>query len=401
MKPATGPFTYSPDELGVVPFNGTGGSDTRSFVLASPTGNIFPTGATEASASVRVFGIEKIADADGVLLDPPVSVALDSPLGGVLAAAIRISPADCVIQVGSELEVNLLIANPAVDPADYGDYIVVVKAQARGAGIGVGKGVRFLLRLRAAELRDTTPPVIVFNEPSGSALLGPVFVSVGAKDPAGGDGLASVSAWISSKGNAVSALPVALVQDPVLPVAADVVSTGEGYFVPLGAEDVDAAGASLATAFTSTNRSGIGTYALTVSATDAAGNTSTETSAEFVLNYSVVITQDGAPGGDNANSTGKFKIVVTRYDAQPVCDQTVVVDLLPAAGGEPVKTHTYGTTGDVKKEAWLDPVTGDYKTSFRRGEIPAATKASYKVRVSFRDVDGNLTVQGEAGPWDF
>ena len=93
VKAATGPFTYDPASGGPTTFLGYSGSANTDFQLCPPGGGtIFPAGSPTADAEVRVFGIQKVGDADGNPLAVPESIALDSTLGGQIAGAFAISP---------------------------------------------------------------------------------------------------------------------------------------------------------------------------------------------------------------------------------------------------------------------------------------------------------------------
>jgi hypothetical protein len=79
-------------------------------------------------------------------------------------------------------------------------------------------------------------------------------------------------------------------------------------------------------------------------------------------------------------------------------DQTVVVELVRTSDNAVVATHLYGT-GDIKTYVQIDtsdPANPQYKTHFRRGDVGASVSNTYRARVRFLDVDGNLVTQAES-----
>jgi hypothetical protein len=136
-KAATGPFTYDPAVAGAATYIGEAGEAVTSTVeLCAPGGGtLFPTGASSATAALRVFGIEQVNDAEGQPLDEPIEVPLDSPLGMGIEAAFTLTPNSHTFVPNECIDVQVTVDNPLVDDA-YGDYIVTIKAQAAGTGTG-------------------------------------------------------------------------------------------------------------------------------------------------------------------------------------------------------------------------------------------------------------------------
>jgi hypothetical protein len=411
---ANGPFSYSPADLGAHTFVGTDSTPAAAvFTITAPGASgdtVFPAQSggpcqETASAEIRVFGIEKVADADANMLAESVDVPLESALGLQIAAAFYLDPSSHLFAIGEALPVNVTIGNPLLSAADYGDYVVTIKAQAIGAGIGVGSGTRYLLGLRAPALIDTVPPTVTVNKPTGDEILGPVAIEVSALDPEPGTGVNWVGAKISSAGNTVSNLPIALSLDSSLPVAAGVLVTGTGTFYPTGATGTT--GTTSAQPFTSAARSGIGTYTLTASATDVAGNTGIAAKA-FKVTYALEFTKASAQPpcavGGNGSCTGKFEFTLRRSsltsDGAFMFDHTVRIELVNTASNAVVDTHTYGT-GDIKAVVQIDAAVPQYQTHFRRSDFGALAPATYVARVYCRDVDNNWMLQGTSGPVTF
>jgi hypothetical protein len=404
---ANGPFAYSPADLGAHTFVGHAvTAAVASFTITAPGApgdTVFPAQSggpcqDAASAEIRVFGIEKVADGDGNMLAETVDVQVDSPLGLQIAAAFFLDPSSHLFGIAETLTVNVSISNPMVGAGDFGDYVVTLKAQAIGAGIGVGSGTRYMLGLRAPAVTDSVPPTVTINKPSGDDVLGPVSVEIAAVDPVPGSGVNWLGATISSASNTVSNLAIPLTLDQPLPVAAGVTVTGTGTFYPAGG--AGATGTTLGTAFTSAARSGIGSYTLTASATDVAGNTGSITKA-FKLTYAVEFKKaDAQPpcaGGGTSNCTGQFQFTLRRSavtsDGAFMFDQTVRVELVNTATNVIVATHIYGT-GDIKAWVQIDAAAFQYQTNFRRGDFGASSPATYVARVYCRDVDNNWMLQG-------
>lgn len=405
---ATGPFSYNPAIAGTGTFSGAGGGYSAGFQICAPGGGvIFPEGGSFADASIRVFGIERVGDANGNPLSLPVEIQLDSALGVKIKNAFNLNPASNRFYPGDCVDVTVTVSNPGAVSAEYGDYTVVMKAQAVGSGIGVGSGSRYTLRLRPATLTDVDPPVVTIISPFNNYTLGPVPVSFKAIDPAvgptnsaPGTGVASMSATVSSIGNAVTAVKavnnqsVTLTIAPSLPVDAGVEVTGTGTFTPTG-------GTGTVGTFNATSRSGIGTYTFTATATDRATPSNTGTaSSTFNVNYTVSFTKaDGIqpqqPG--NAQSQGQFKFTAKRLDGTFMYDQTVVVKLIRVSDDAVMATHNYGT-GAILQYVKIDSTVPVYETNFKRGDLsgPPATADYYKARVLFLDVDGNLIQQAES-----
>jgi hypothetical protein len=410
VKEATGPFAYDPPIAGSTTFLGeAGGPVTGGFRICAPGGgDTFPTGKSSATADIRVFGIEQVGEADGNPLADPIKVPLDSSLGISIDTAFSLDPDSYTFQPGNCVDVDVMVNNPMVDDTDYGDYVVTIKAQAvddqqpRGSGIGVGSGSRYHLSLRGATVTDTIPPIVTINSPSGDNILGVISVEITANDPVPGTGVETMSATVSSAGGAVSDEAIALTDNAPQPAGSP--ATATGTFIPTGGTGSE--GTTLASAFTSTSRSGIGTYTLTAEATDGAGNIGKKTST-FQVKYDVAFTQADQIGGNNANSTGRFAFTVKRSaltsDGASMYDRTVVVKLVRTSDNTVVATHVYGT-GDIKAYVQIDatdPANPVYQTRFKRGDIGASASNTYKARVFFLDVDGTLVQQVESAPVSF
>ena len=405
---ANGPFSYSPGDLGAHTFVGADATaTTASFTITAPGqagDTVFPAQSggpcqESASAEIRVFGIEKVGDAEGNMLDETVDVPIDSPLGLQIAAAFFLDPSSHLFSIGESLTVNVTIGNPLLGAGDFGDYVITLKAQAIGAGIGVGSGTRFLLGLRAPTVNDLVPPTVTINKPTGDDILGPVSVEITAVDPVPGTGVNTMGASISSAANTVSNVAISLSLNQALPVASGVLVTGTGTFSPVGGTGT--AGTTSGTAFTSAARSGIGSYTLTASATDVAGNTGTA-AKPFKLTYALEFTKASAQPpcatGGTSNCTGQFQFTLRRSsvtsDGAFMFDQTVRVELVNTASNAVVAAHTYGT-GDIKAWVQIDAAAFQYQTNFRRGDIAGAvSSATYEAKVYCKDVDGNWMLQG-------
>jgi hypothetical protein len=410
----SGPFSYSPADLGAHTFVGHNATAAEAnFTITAPGGpgdTVFPAQSNgpcqdTASAEIRVFGIDKVADGEGNMLAETVEVPTDSPLGLQIAAAFFLDPSSHLFGIGETLAVKVSVSNPMVGAADFGDYVVTLKAQAIGAGIGVGSGTRYMLGLRAPAVTDAVPPTVTITKPTGDEVLGPVSVEIAAVDPVPGTGVNWMGATISSAGNTVSNLAIPLTLDQSLPVAAGVTVTGTGTFSPTGGTGTT--GTILGIAFTSAARSGIGSYTLTASATDVAGYTGSITKA-FKLTYAVEFPTAFAPpscaGSSNNNCTGQFQFTLRRSsvtsDGAFMVDQTVRVELVNTATNAIVATHTYGT-GDIKAVVQIDTVAFEYKTHFRRADFGASSPATYVARISCRDVDNQWMLQGTSASVTF
>ena len=411
---ATGPFAYSNYGTGSGTFNGNApGTIATGFTVAAPAPspdlqeipNVFAGQGQnaclgEALASIGVIEIQKIADAEGIALDDPVSLDIDSGLGQQIAAAFSSTPSAYLFTPGDSIAVAVTVSNPAVTADDYGDYVVKLGAKAPGAGIGVGPGPLFTLSLRGVTATDTTPPVVSVTKPAGDEILGVIGIEVQAYDPDGpaASGLASISATISSTGGTVSNVPIPLTPNAVLPVPPGVTVTASGAYAPAGGSPSDTAGTTETLAFTASSRSGIGTYVINATAMDVAGNAGAA-SKTFDVKYEVALTREFSTNpcqaAGNDNCTGQFAWTVNRSsvtsDGAPMWDKTVVAQLRRVSDDTVVATHTFGT-GDIK--AWVkidDEVV--YSTHFRRGDFGGSGPAGYRVDVYFLDVDGVLKLQ--------
>lgn len=423
---ANGPFAYS-NESGPTSatFMGTASSSAAfNFTVTAPnaSGTIieFPgqgqnacTGT--ADTTIGVLSITQLADANGNQVD--IDIGSTNPaLFTQIADAFGISldgtsfTPDALttdFTPGLSTPVYVLVSNPGVDPSYYGEYSVKIAAQAPGAGIGVGPGIQFDLVLEAQSQTDNTPCSVTINTPTTAAqTLGPIAVSVQASDPSPGSGLASLSASISSAGGAVSNVNIPLTLDNSLPQAAGVVVTGTGSYTPTGGSGT--AGTAGTSAFTGSSRSGIGTYTITASCADVAGNTNTA-SVTFAVNYAVSFTQYGPQSSkcssSHTESCGSmYQFGVNRSDMTSdgafMYDQTVVVNLVSSAnassnsctnGSLAVQSHPYGT-GSVNSETQIT-TTPDYQTKFDGSDTTAIPFGSYAAQACFLDVDGNPDLQ--------
>jgi hypothetical protein len=404
VKAATGPFTYDPASGGPTTFLGSIGSANTDFQLCPPGGGtIFPAGNPTADAEIRVFGIQKVSDADGNPLAVPEHIALDSTLGTQIAGAFDITANALTVYPGYCIDVEIDISNPGVSSLDYGDYEITIKAQAIGSGIGVGSGFRYVLKLRPAPATDTTAPDVTIDTPANATthILGVIPVQITANDPAPGTGVQSISATISSSGGTVSGLGITFTTNTApQPAGSDAVATGS--FTPTGGTGSD--GTTSAAPFTSGARSGIGTYTLNAEAIDGSSNVG-NASATFQVKYDVQFTtQTGnINSGNPANSNGHFKFTVKRSnvtsDGAFIYDNTVVVRLIRTSDNALIASHAVGAGGvNLNVVYTVDP---SYETRFRRGDIGAAASDSYKVKVLFLDVDGNLVEQAESNTVTF
>jgi hypothetical protein len=403
VKAATGPFSYDPASGGPTTFLGATGSANTDFQLCPPGGGtVFPAGNPTADAEIRVFGIQKVGDADGNPLAVPEQVALDSALGTQIAGAFDIAPDAATVYPGYCFDVEIEISNPGVGPLDYGDYEVTIKAQAIGSGIGVGSGFRYVLKLRPAPAGDTTPPDVTIDSPANGSthILGVIPVQVTANDPAPGSGVQSISATISSAGGTVSGLGISFDTNTApQPAGSDAVATGS--FTPTGGTGPD--GLTEDDAFTPVARSGIGTYTLDAEAIDGASNVG-HASSTFQVKYDVQFTtQTGMiNSGNPANSNGHFQFTAKRSnytsDGKFIYDETVVVQLIRTSDNLLIASHVLGA--GVNSHV-VYTATPSYETKFRRGDIGATASDSYKVKVLFLDVDNNLVEQKESNTVTF
>lgn len=423
---ATGPFSYTPSSLGQATFQGTTGNPvSANFAVLAPSVNenkrtdaidVFPGEGQDqdgtcpqlADATFRVFEIVKDLDADGNdLLEP---VVITGALYDQIAGAFSFVPPDSTFAPGLSVDVTVTVANPQVAAADYGRYKIKVAAHAPGAGIGVGPGSEFVLVLKAVELVDKTPPTVNISAPSGDEILGRIDVAFSAVDPAPGSGVNSVSATIKSAaavdendGNPGVVVPLALSVNPTLPAAAGVAVSATGVFNPTGAQG--AAGTTLTQAFTAANRSGIGNYVLEAKATDVAGNEGS-LAQSFAVRYQVdpaISTSGNCAQLTNPGCAAQVRFTAKRSlatsDGAFMFDTTVVTKVVRKSDGVVMDTHTYSASGDPKDAVKFDLTGPQYMTTHRRTEFDvaaAATNVDYTVKIYFRDVDGNLSLQGTA-----
>jgi hypothetical protein len=421
---ANGPFGYSALGVTQATFNGQGGLPvSTNFSITAPSvdskqqtdlPDIFPgegqsSCTATAFATISALEIQKVGDADGNPIDP-VDINLSSNLGQLISGAFSFTPSTNTFDVGGTVNVTVVINNPNVDLADYGDYDIKLAAQAPGYGIGVGNGPHFLLSLRDPSATDRTPPVVTVTKPAGDEILGVIPVEIQAYDPdtpPPGTGLISMSATVSSAGGAVSNLDIPLTIVPSLPVAAGVTVTATGNFSPTGGTGT--AGTTDASAFDGSSRSGIGSYIINAQATDGAGNTGLG-SKSFNVNYDVAFTTASSPNpncenGGNGNCGGQFKFTVKRSnitsDGAFMYDKTVVVKLVRKSDNTVMATHAWGT-GSILNQVQID-TTPIYQTNFKRSDLtgPPSGPGTYKAEVYFLDVDGNLMLQGTSNDVTF
>jgi hypothetical protein len=252
-------------------------------------------------------------------------------------------------------------------------------------------------------------PVVNILKPSGSQILGNIAVKVEAYDPNVGpcpSGLATLSASVSSAGGAFGSLSIPLTLDHTLSAPAPTHVTGTGTFTPTGGSGL--AGSSFSTSFLSSSPRGIGTYVLSVTATDVAGNSTTAT-YQFAVNYTAAFTTVSVPGGCNPSHVtgacqGQFKFTLNRAtnvnaddssDGAPMFDQTVDTDLV--AGSTVKSTHTYGTVA-ITACVQIDTSVPDYQTNY--DNIGGAV-ASYVLKIYALDVDGHPMLQGTSNAISF
>jgi hypothetical protein len=401
-------FEYTPKDgpAGSATFIGSGGAAaTASFTVVAPNpknDGLFPTGYATATAAIKVKGIEKVGDESGeAILDiaeNPVSVPVTGALYETIKNAVSFAPSINTFQPNDVLNVTVTVNNPEVGAADYGDYLIKIKAVDQesnpAAGIGEGSGVTFLLKLRATSDVDIVPPTVHITGPSGQNILGPINVAVDAMDPVPGSGLNSLTASIKSAGGISCPLdPLSL--SLALPQAAGTSVDGTAVFHPNGWSGP--AGTTLALGFTSSNRSGIGSYILTATAIDVVGNIGTA-SLSFGVNYDVSASAMQIGSLSHPNSTAKIEFTARRSDASFMYDTTVIVKVLNGSNFV-MATHAYGT-GDIKACVQLPDGSEKYSTHFRRADLRNASNAAptaaapYTVKIYFKDIDGNLREQG-------
>jgi hypothetical protein len=414
---ANGPFTYAPSDAGSATFIGAAGAaQSTGFSITAPSASapnwlpvVFPgqgqnTCLGQADASVGVFDVTQIADADGDLLETPVELESGSSLYGKIAAAFDFNPWSNTFTPGSSVNVGVTVSNPVVGDAEFGHYEVKMAAQAPGAGIGVGPGSRYTLVLKAATLTDTTPPTVTISEPAADATLGVIPIALSAVDPAPGSGLASVAARVSSAGGAVSNLVLPLSLDSSLPAGAGLTVGATGSFTPHGGTGL--AGTTDAFAFNAGSLSGIGRYTLTADATDVAGNTGTA-SRSFKVGYAVSFdkqsTQNGCDtktGNPGKACHGMFHFTVHRSsstsDGAFMVDQTVVVKLVRVSDQAVVASHGFSVAGSPNTFVKIATADQLYQTHFVRGDLGVTVPATYVAEVYFRDVDGVEMLQAKS-----
>jgi hypothetical protein len=432
---ANGPFVYA-NKSGATSatFIGNTGSDVSlSFSVSAPnaTGDIvvFPGQGQNAcsgtaDATVGVLEIMQVADANGKQLNPPIDIGSTNPslftqiaeAFGISLNGVNFTPSSVSTSFtpGSSDSVYVDVSNPGVDSSAYGEYDVKLAAQAPGAGIGVGPGIQFDLTLKAPSFVDNTPCVLTINSPSTAAeTLGPLAVSIQAYDPSPGSGLASLTASISSAGGTVSKVNIPLTLDSALPAAAGVTVNGSGSYTPTGGTGT--AGTADSLAFTSSSRSGIGTYTVTATCTDVAGNTG-QAKVTFAVNYAVSFTDAFVPNGCKSSNThpcrAMFKFDVNRSSATSdgafMFDHTVKVNLVSTANSTSnscsnsslaVQSHPFGT-GSINSQTQID-ANPEYQTNFDGSNISVVPFGSYVAQACFLDVDGKRDLQATSSSVNF
>ena len=417
---ANGPFAYSSATPSVATFEESSPDATTAFTVTAPspnpeTGapNVFPgqgqeSCASSALATFEVHDIVRIEDADGNSVFEELDAALD-PLYATIASQFVFTDATHEFlpkTPGDSYVVHVTIHNPTVEDEDYGVYMVWMKAHAPGAGVGTGPGATIALTLTGSEEQDELPPIVTVVRPSGDQILGVIPVEIQATDPVPGTGVVSMGASVASIGGTVNQ---AIALAATLPVAAGSSVTGTGSFTPTGGTGLQ--GTTLASAFTSINRSGIGSYRLSAQATDGAGNTGFAT-ALVAVKYAISFTMEVTSGctGSNLNGCkGTFKFLVNRSnvtsDGAFMYDRTVVAKLIRASDSALVGTHTFGTTDpkDVVKIDDPDTVNAKYHTVFRHIDLIGSPSGlqSYRLDVYFVDVDGTEMLQGSSATLSF
>ncbi len=420
---ANGPFAYTALSITQATFNGSDGTSvSTNFSITAPSvdtshqanlPDLFPGEGQSpctatAFATISALDIQKVGDADGNPIDP-VDIDLSSNLGQLISGAFSFTPGTNTFAVGGTVNVTVVINNPNVGFADYGDYDIKLAAQAPGYGVGVGNGPHFLLSLRDPSATDTTPPVVTVTKPAGDEILGVIPVEIQAYDPdtpPPGTGLTSMSATVSSAGGAVSSLAIPLTPVPGLPVTAGVTVTASGNFTPTGGTGT--AGTTDALAFIGSSRSGIGSYTINAQATDGAGNTGSGTKS-FNVNYYVEFTKQDSTNPcqtvGNGSCTGQFKFTARRSnitsDGAFMYDKTVVVKLVRKSDNAVMATHAWGT-GAILGQVQID-TTPVYQTNFKRSDLtgPPSGPGTYRAEVYFLDVDNNLALQGKSNDVTF
>ncbi|MDD2582220.1 MAG: hypothetical protein PHR66_09525 [Desulfuromonadaceae bacterium] len=414
---ANGPFLYTALGATQATFNGSGGAPvSTSFNITAPSvdsrqqselPDLFPGEgqvpcAATAYATIGALEIQKVGDATGSPIDP-VGIDPSSTLGLSIAGAFALTPNSKLFGIGETANIAVEVSNPNLSAADYGDYEIKLAAQAPGYGIGVGSGLQFSLSLRASTATDTTPPVVTVTKPASDEILGVIPVEIQAYDPVTlpASGLAAMSATVSSAGGAVSNLSIPLSLNQTLPATAGVTVTGTGSFTPTGGAVGTGPGTTDTQAFTSSSRSGIGSYTINAQTQDGAGNTGYG-SKSFKVNYSVAFTKESSTrpcqSGGNDTCTGQFQFSVNRSnvisDGAFMYDHTVVVKLVRTSDNTEMATHSYGTTS-ILSVVQIDssPI---YQTNFKRSTLTGAPTgpASYRAEVYFLDVDNTLVLQG-------
>jgi len=415
---ANGPFTYGVSGASDTTFMGeVSGAVNTGLTVTAPSPatdgtdpNVFPgQGALNncaefATAVIGVIDIDKIADADGILVGPD-EVPLDSPLGVKIASAFGGLPyAWSDFPTGDQEEVTISVDNPMVAESDYGTYAVKIAAKADGYGIGVGSGLLYTLRLQPLMQQDVTPPEVSIGEPTLDEVLGITSLKIQAYDPdlPAATGLADLKASIRSAGGAVpeeDILPLDM-DKPFVAPPGDVV-TADGSYTPRGGDGPD--GTNIGTPFFDGFLSGIGNYILNVEATDGAGNVGTATKS-FKVDYEVGITKQTGNCSGNPKKLSpddkcqlQVQFTVNRSlltsDHADMFDQTVKV-VLKDSSDTLIDSNNYGT-GSINDDVQYDATAKLYQTKFEftRGQMAGG---SVKVEVLFVDIDGTLVPQGEA-----
>lgn len=437
---ANGPFSYTAASPSSATFVGSAATTVGPvhFSVTAPSvandtnkPDVFPGQGQNpclglADAHIHIHEIVKIKDSQGTVLNPPVNVDPASDLFTRITGAFSFTPANTQFAPGSVVPVSVTVSNPNVLAADLGSYLVSMKSHAPGAGIGTGPGSNFALEL-TGQAPDRIPPTVSINKPAGDQILGVIPVEISAVDPAPGSGVASLSGSVSSTGGAVSnqVLTLTVAGLPQGSGAAGTPVVATTNFTPFGGTGT--AGTSLAQAFTSANRSGIGTYLLNARATDGAGNTGFGNAifkVKYDLNFTQTAVANGCPGGNannpqfgpcNAMYQLKAKRSAATSDGAFMFDTTVVLKLVRTSDNVVVATHICASAncngGAIHGNVQIDETNKLYKSHFRHSDLDAdpntagqqvpATLNEYRLDVYFMDVDGNLMLQGSSQPLMF
>ena len=405
-------FTYGPlTPYAQWTFAGTGGSPiTTNFQVTAPNDpGGFPVGnpprdcAQTSSANIEATEVCKTADANGNPIIPCTEED-GSPVGDAISGAFAFAPNPWAnFSPGDSTNIVVTVSNPNLDPSDYGDYDVKLAAHDNGSGIGVGDGPHFTIKLRSQPCTATIPDITITKlngDPPG--ILGSVPLTFTARDMC--DSIVSMAAVVASSGGAVNQ-NISVSVNPGLPVPANTTGTATGSFSPYGGSG--SPGTTDASAFTDVagNRSGIGNYTITASATDQGGNIGTDTWT-FDVNYAVTFTKQSVPAGCTPTHVSSachadFQFTVMRSsvssDGAFMFDHTVVVNLVRNSDSVVVASHPYGTMA-VTSYTQIIPSVPTYQTTFNH---PGGAVQAYHAEVYFVNVDGTATLQATSTSLSF